>query len=471
VPQGPPPPSRESLFRLYTPAPPPPAPPPNFDRARVIPARGIQIGAVACADPGVEPVQGAVIGIYEPAGYPWYLALNLNEPLAIAVFGSPGGGKTYFKGVVVESFLQHIDKIHLGDGLGQPGCVIALRIGDSADIPLDHLAAVLPNHHQSEPAFLWGRYEARPAGLTDQVILCLAEEVAAYRARYPYALVLPIQFALRSLSALGFNALMGVHKGRNPLYLRAMGKSLRALRMKQQSTPADLQRAVAALDVSSEIRKLAQQRLDLIDSFVDEEVDLRSLLKPGRLIQIAISTESLVPEDAQLLAALVLDVLVLQGGGDTCPLLVDLDEAHTLMDGGLLEQVIETLLRRRRHLRAGVIACTHSPKAIKKHLLSLFEGVALYRSDDADGLKYLSEALSVFKYLTPDKVARLEPGTAIWWAARYFVVDRNPDSIMSGDAMSAVEIRPRVSHHGGATRRAIPDEPPPPRGGYGGSLH
>lgn len=455
VPQGPAP----VPFRLYTPAPPPPAQ--RWSFAHLKPVEGMVAGSIACAPSDKKPAQSAVIGMYDsgPDTTPWCLALNLDEPFALGAFGAPGGGKTYFKGVVVESFLQDMAMCHLDPGLAQPGCVLALRVGEGPEIALDHMAAVSPNQVRAQGADLWCYYEMETQGLEDLVILCLPEDVAPYRAKYPFAMVLPIQLALRSLSAMGFNALMGVYKGRSPLYMRELGKSLRALRSRGAATLPELRAAVADLGLSSEVKKLVQHRLDLIEPFMDESVDLRSLLRPGRLIQIAISTAGLLPEDARLLAALLLDTLVLQDGGERCPLLLDLDEAHTLMDDSLLEQTVETVLRRRRHLRTGVILCTHSPKALKKQHLALLDSVALFRHDDLDSMKHLGEGLSIFRSLGVDKCAALPDGYAWFWAARYYPIDKNPKSIMSGDVISLLKIRPRASHHGGATRRAVEDPP------------
>ena len=463
-----PPPRVQVPFALYQPQPVPPPPP--CGPVSQPPVEGIEVGAIAGSDNDREPPQGGILGIYfasqravdqaagRATGPVHYMALNLNEPLALAAFGAPGSGKSYFRGVVVESLLQHCRMLHLAQGLPQPGCVISVRVGAGPKVPLDFMASAQPNHNAREADLLYTCYGARPQGLEDQVLLCLPEEVAAYRQRYPFALVLPLSLRLRDLSPLGLNGLMGIQEGKTPLYARELGLHLRELRAAASSSVADLRATLGGLHLSGIAKRLVLHRLDLLGSFLAEDVDLRSLIKPGRIIQISVSTESLLPEDARLLVALALDVLVLREGGAACPLLVDFDEAHELLKGDLLEAVAEDVLRRRRHINCGMILCTHSPRSLRKPLLTLLEVIAQFRSDDRDSLKHLSECFDIFKDLRPHHCASLADGHAWFWAQRYYQIDQDPESALSADRLQLLETRLRFSHHGGATRTAVPEE-------------
>ena len=120
--------------------------------------------------------------------------------------------------------MANAPKVFIHGEAGTTGLQIRERLVGRTDL---QLISIDPDKRKDADA------RAEMLNSADAVILCLPEDVAPYRAKYPFAMVLPIQLALRSLSAMGFNALMGVYKGRSPLYMRELGKSLRAL-LKQE---------------------------------------------------------------------------------------------------------------------------------------------------------------------------------------------------------------------------------------------
>ena len=163
----------------------------------------------------------------------------------------------------------------------------------------------------------------------------------------------------------------------------------------------------------------------------------------------------LVRGDIDGFFGLALDNLALRPTKDRCPLIIDFDEAHTVFEAKPLLPIIDTLMRRRRHLGVSSIFSTHDARVIPRHLLAMMDAVAHFCSDDPAGLAYLREAISLFDIVSPEQTARLGPGQALFWARDYYRYPIEGAPRMDSEGVLLMITRPRFSHHGGVTRKAV----------------
>jgi DNA phosphorothioation-dependent restriction protein DptH len=196
------------------------------------------------------------------------------------------------------------------------------------------------------------------------------------------------------------------------------------------------------------LRALALRRVELCCEHIDDRADLRALVRPGRLIVLDVRDGWLPRDRAMTLLRVLLDVLVLGEGPPPCGLLLCLDEAHKLLGDAQLRRRIEHVIRERRHLRASVILLSQDPAEVPHSTLAELDGVGLFGTGSARSIRHLARDIEVFGDLRPADAAALAPGQMLLWTRRTFSPYAPGD--LEGKLVR-VQVRPRLSHHGGAT--------------------
>jgi hypothetical protein len=84
--------------------------------------------------------------------------------------------------------------------------------------------------------------------------------------------------------------------------------------------------------------------------------------------------------------------------------------------------------------------------------LAELDGVGLFATGSARALRHLGRAVHPFSQVSPADMAGLRPGQMLLWSRRWLT----PYAPGELDGMLArIEVRPRLSHHGGVTRGAL----------------
>jgi hypothetical protein len=81
-------------------------------------------------------------------------------------------------------------------------------------------------------------------------------------------------------------------------------------------------------------------------------------------------------------------------------------------------------------------------------LIELSSQVILHKFNSPAWLKHIQKANAALGSLTPEKMANLRPGEAFIWSSKA------TDEAFTKSAVK-IRCRPRVTHHGGATKTAV----------------
>jgi len=277
-------------------------------------ANGAEPAETTSDDGHVEPVHDIVLGtthaspqfglLGEASGRK--VALDLNQTHTISLFGVQGGGKSYTLGSIVEMACMTVPGVNV---LPRPLAAVIFHYSSTLDYRPEFTSMVAANTDDGQVQVLRDRYGAEPRALEDVVILTPAAKVAERTAEYPGIQVLPISFKSSELKAAHWKFLMGA-VGSQSMYIRQVGLIMKKLR--DELTLAGLRKGIEESGLSDHLKELALLRLRFAEEYVDDQRDLTSVLRPGRLVIVDLRDE-LVEKDE----ALGLFVVLLQMFAET----------------------------------------------------------------------------------------------------------------------------------------------------------
>ncbi|MCP4660732.1 MAG: ATP-binding protein, partial [bacterium] len=371
------------------------------------------------------------------------VAVDLTGCNTISLFGVQGFGKSYTLGVIAEMAAASVPGIN---ELPSPLATVIFHYHKSDAYPPEYASAVAPNQKQREIESLLSQYGAEPRGLEDVVLLTPAAKVADRREEFPGLEVRPIRFSSGELSAESWKFLLGAY-GNDSLYVRQLVAIMR--RYRQRLTVADLRREIAEADLPKASRRLAEDRLALAEPYIDDEVQLGELLRPGRTVIVDLRDEWIEKDEALGLFVVMLGIFAgSRHDGAEFNKLVVFDEAHKYIgDSELIGQVVE-MIREMRHQATSVVIASQDPLSVPRSVIELTTILLLHRMTSPQWLKHLKGAISALDSLSGRQVAGLEPGEALLWA------QRASDPTLT-QRPRKIKIRPRFTQHGGGTRTAV----------------
>ncbi len=401
-----------------------------------------------------EPAYDIVLGVAQPSPQFGLLgeaagrkvALDLNQTHTISLFGVQGGGKSYTLGSIIEMACMPIAGVNV---LPRPLAAVIFHYSSTLDYKPEFTSMVAPNTDDAQIRLLHDRFGAQPQGLKDVVILAPAAKVAERSAEYPDMKVLPIAFKSSELKAAHWKFLMGA-VGSQSMYIRQVGLIMKKLR--DELTLAGLRKGIEDSALSDHLKELALLRLRFAEEYVDDQRDLTSVLRPGRLVIVDLRDE-LVEKDE----ALGLFVVLLQMFAETTyqgrqfNKLVVFDEAHKYIDSPDLVAGLVEVVREMRHKGTSILVASQDPPSVPASLIELSSQIILHKFNSPNWLKHIQKANAALDGLTPSKLAALGPGEAYVWSSK------STDEAFTRDAIK-VRCRPRVTQHGGATKTAVRSE-------------
>ncbi len=128
------------------------------------------------------------------------------------------------------------------------------------------------------------------------------------------------------------------------------------------------------------------------------------------------------------------------------------EEAHHVLRCAILLRQIEVLIKERRALRSSVILAGQDMLALPAELLSLSGLMVMHRNPSGDNLRHYVKAHPKWRYADLERVAGLPDGRvyALSTSGLYL-----PEMQHFMDRPRPVDIRDRVSQHGGHTRTVV----------------
>jgi len=105
------------------------------------------------------------------------------------------------------------------------------------------------------------------------------------------------------------------------------------------------------------------------------------------------------------------------------------------------------VVREMRHKGTSILVASQDPPSVPVPLIELSTQIVLHKFNSPAWLKHVQKANAALGSLTPEKMAHLRPGEAFVWSSKA------TDDAFSKGAVK-IRSRPRVTHHGGATKTA-----------------
>jgi hypothetical protein len=371
------------------------------------------------------------------------VAIDLNETHTISLFGVQGGGKSYTLGLLAEMATMPIAGINL---LPRPLATVIFHYSPTQDYAPEYTSMAIPNQDVVQSEVLRGQFGVAPQGLDDVIVLAPADKLEARRIEFPHLDVRPLKFASSELQASHWRFLMGA-VGNQSTYIRQLNHVMRDLR--QKLTLDAIKHGIDTSRMADHLKDLARQRLELASLYIDDAAQLRSLVRPGRMLIVDLRDEFIEKDEALGLFVVLLQ-LVSEARFDGQPFnkLVVFDEAHKYIDSpDLVAGLIETV-REMRHKGTSVLLASQDPPSVPVSVIELSTQIILHRFNSPAWLKHIQKANAALLGLTPERMAHLAPGEAYVWSSKA------TDDAFSRNA-TRVRCRPRVTQHGGATKTAV----------------
>lgn len=371
------------------------------------------------------------------------VAVDLNGCNTISLFGVQGFGKSYTLGVIAEMASVSVPGINV---LPSPLATVIFHYHKSDAYEPEYASAVAPNRKQSEVDRLLLEYGARPAGLQDVVLLVPTAKVEQRRREYPGVTVEPITFASAELDTEAWKFLLGAY-GNDSLYIRQLVAIMR--RHRNALTLDKFRQDVAAAQLAPAAQRLADDRINLAEPYIDDSKRLGVLLRPGRTVIVDLRDEWIEKDEALGLFVVMLRIFAAtKFDGHEFNKLVVFDEAHKyITESDLIGQVVETI-REMRHQATSVVIASQDPLSVPRAVIELTSVLILHRMTSPQWLKHLKSAIVALEGVSEGHLAALAPGEALIWA------QRATDKRFSLRPQK-LHVRPRFTQHGGGTKTAV----------------
>jgi len=373
------------------------------------------------------------------------VAIDLTGCNTISLFGVQGFGKSYTLGVIAEMATAAVRGINV---LPAPLAAVIFHYHKSDAYAPEFAAASSPNNKIREIERLVREYGANPQGVKDIVLLTPEAKVSERRAEFPGLEIHPIKFSSGELGAESWKFLLGAYDN-DSLYVRQLVAIMR--RCRENLTIQRFREEIASADLTQQARRLAEDRLNLAEPYVDDSAMLGALIRPGRTIIVDLRDPWIEKDEALGLFVVMMRIFAsTKHQGKAFNKLMIFDEAHKyISESELIGQVVETI-REMRHQATSVVIASQDPLSVPRSVIELTSVLILHRMTSPQWLKHLKSAISALDDVSDTQLAALRAGEALAWA------QRSTDKTFS-QRPYRIQIRPRVSLHGGGTKTAVPN--------------
>ncbi|MCB8951400.1 MAG: ATP-binding protein [Ardenticatenales bacterium] len=364
------------------------------------------------------------------------VALDFDHPKTVGIFGYMGSGKSYLLGTIIESALESIPNIN---SLSTPLAVVIFNYRRNALDRFELTSLSIPNQKGSDIERLATQYGATPQSIRDIHILCLPGELTPERQEeYSGIPASELYFDPATLTVEDWELLMG-EPGSGAVFARTIRHALRELRSSGEVTLENLENLVSSM-LRGQSRTAAQLRFEFVRQYISQErgLDFNQILKPGRALVLDLRQPLFNKEDA-LRFFLVCTNYVSRIQGRFNKLIV-FDEAHEYLSNEFGEK-IESRIRLMRHEGTSYVFATQDvgsiPLAIRRFITTRFVFDLGTRENVEDLLKFAPE-------FSDYPLQGMHPGEC------FVQTHQSTNNVFARPRV--INVRPRVTHHGGASR-------------------
>lgn len=372
------------------------------------------------------------------------IAIDLSETNTISLFGVQGGGKSYTIGTISEMVLKQFSNINK---LPAPLAGVIFHYSESMDYEPEFTSMINANTNLTELEKLKELYGAEPDAIEDVIILTPSDKVEERREEFPSIKVDSIAFNSKELNVQDWMFLLGAI-GNDSSYIKQLKFMMKEQR--RNITLNGLRESVEASELLSNTQKsLARQKLSFAQEYIDDRFFLKEVLKPGRLVIVDLRDEFIVKDEALGLFVIMLNIFsgVKTFNDKHFNKFIVFDEAHKYMDNKDLTNNIVTAIREMRHKGVSIMIASQDPPSLPNEIIELSSIVLLHKFNSPQWLKHIQKSLTQLNSLTASDMSVLKPGEGFLWASK-----ASEQSITTKPVK--ISTRPRVTNHGGATKKA-----------------
>lgn len=376
------------------------------------------------------------------------IAIDLNQTHTISLFGVQGGGKSYTLGTIAEMASLPIPNINV---LPNPLATVIFHYSPTMDYRPEFTSMVAPNSEAAQVKSLKETFGAEPQALSDVLLLAPADKLDERKQEYPDIEVRPLKFGAAELQTSHWRFLMGA-VGNQATYIRQLNRVMKSLR--DDLTLEGLNQGIEASSLPDHLKGMAKMRLELASEYIDDSVCLKDEIRPGRLIIVDLRDEFIEKDEALGLFVVLLQLFAdakyrdAQGTDHSFNKLVVFDEAHKYIESPDLVSGLIEVVREMRHKGTSIMVASQDPPSVPISLIELSSQIILHKFNSPAWLKHIQKANAALGILTPEKMSNLRPGEAFIWSSKA------TDEAFTKSAIK-IRCRPRVTHHGGATKTAV----------------
>lgn len=373
------------------------------------------------------------------------IAVDLAGCNTISLFGIQGAGKSYTIGTVTEMVLKRFSNVN---NLKAPLASVIFHYSDTMDYAPEFTSMIYPNDEERQLASLKEKYGAEPGSIKDVLLLVPDSKLEDRKAEYPNIEVHPIGFDSSELQAKDWMFLLGA-MGNDSTYIRELKLMMKKIR--NDLSLKNIRRSVATSSTMTASQKgLANQRLSFAEEYINDGVKLQDYLRPGRLIIVDLRDEYIEKDEALGLFVVMLNIFsgVKEVAGKQFNKFIVFDEAHKYMNNKELVGSITTAIREMRHKGVSIMIASQDPMSLPNEIIELSSVVILHRFNSPAWVKHVQKSITPLSSLTPSMMSSIKSGEAYLWAAK------STDENITVHPIK-IEIRPRVTKHGGDTINAV----------------
>jgi membrane-bound metal-dependent hydrolase YbcI (DUF457 family) len=388
------------------------------------------------------PIQWGIIG---KSGLD-KVAVDLNEPHIVFVCGKQGSGKGYTIGVITEMLLSiTIPKI---SQVKKPATIIVFH-KPREDLRSEFWSIIDPNLNHVEAQILEDDYGLTPRRvITDKKFRIFIDPFVHENEKIKFeedygTKVYPITINPSRLTAEDWPYVLSIGRKSGSMYVKKIFQIIKKTQYDSDFGLDKIRQHIELSDLNPNQKSFANMRLETLQDYLEGGDFLKNLIIGGVNV-FDLRKIMMEPDDIFSVMMLVISSLLNDIRTEREQFVFVINEAHDYLRKGLSKDFtdyINYLIRKKRHAGTWLMLDTHFPEDVDPKVIKGSDIKIFHKSDviSSNLLKQIVEG-------TPIAPHHLETGQSIIRADK---------SNLGPDRVIIVQIRPRLTHHGGATKTAI----------------
>jgi membrane-bound metal-dependent hydrolase YbcI (DUF457 family) len=388
------------------------------------------------------PVQWGIIGKSELDN----VAVDLNEPHIVFVCGKQGSGKGYTVGVLIEMLLSKtIPRI---SQVLKPATVIVFH-KPREDARSEFWSIINSNQNMDENYFLEEGYNVKPQKvISDTELRIFIDPFVFENERDKFedeygTTAFPIAINPSRLTAEDWPYVLSIGRKSGSMYVKKIFQIIKKTQYDEDFGLEKIRQHIELSDLNPNQKSFANMRLETLQDYL-EHGDFLQNLKIGGVNIFDLRKIMMEPDDIFSVMMLVISSLLNDTRTEREQFVFVINEAHDYLRKGLSKDFtdyINYLIRKKRHAGTWLMLDTHFSEDVDPKIIKGSD-IKIFHKSDVLSSKLLKQIVDG----TPISPHHLETGQAIIRADK---TNLGPDQVL------LVQIRPRLTHHGGATKTAI----------------